>query len=189
MTERLHQIKELPVGDITPSDARILLLLARRLLVRLDDRRETPQTLARHGLCRRRRSDYQGLQLLKPITPLKPFSGKEIYHGKYFDGFERLDCRSTPTSQTSQTFQTAQTFYSKSWQSAANIIAANSDTGTGLYLTDFGSGGDKGSRTPDLLNAIETLYQLSYIPNKEVARIISYRRAVVNGELSQSFRR
>ena len=27
-----------------------------------------------------------------------------------------------------------------------------------------GSGGDKGSRTPDLLNAIETLYQLSYIP-------------------------
>ena len=27
-------------------------------------------------------------------------------------------------------------------------------------------GGDKGSRTPDLLNAIETLYQLSYIPNK-----------------------
>ena len=35
-------------------------------------------------------------------------------------------------------------------------------------------GGDKGSRTPDLLNAIETLYQLSYIPDKEVARIISY---------------
>ena len=27
-------------------------------------------------------------------------------------------------------------------------------------------GGDKGSRTPDLLNAIETLYQLSYIPKK-----------------------
>ena len=26
------------------------------------------------------------------------------------------------------------------------------------------NGGDKGSRTPDLLNAIETLYQLSYIP-------------------------
>ncbi len=26
------------------------------------------------------------------------------------------------------------------------------------------TGGDKGSRTPDLLNAIETLYQLSYIP-------------------------
>ena len=51
------------------------------------------------------------------------------------------------------------------------------------------NGGDKGSRTPDLLNAIETLYQLSYIPNKEVARIISYRRAVVNGELSQSVRR
>ena len=54
----------------------------------------------------------------------------------------------------------------------------------------FLTGGDKGSRTPDLLNAIETLYQLSYIPNKkEVARIISYRRAVVNGELSRSFRR
>ena len=28
----------------------------------------------------------------------------------------------------------------------------------------FLDGGDKGSRTPDLLNAIETLYQLSYIP-------------------------
>ena len=28
------------------------------------------------------------------------------------------------------------------------------------------SGGDKGSRTPDLLNAIETLYQLSYIPRE-----------------------
>ena len=30
--------------------------------------------------------------------------------------------------------------------------------------THFWDGGDKGSRTPDLLNAIETLYQLSYIP-------------------------
>ena len=35
-----------------------------------------------------------------------------------------------------------------------------------LGETRFSSGGDKGSRTPDLLNAIETLYQLSYIPNK-----------------------
>lgn len=26
--------------------------------------------------------------------------------------------------------------------------------------------GDKGSRTPDLLNAIQTLYQLSYIPEQ-----------------------
>ena len=34
-------------------------------------------------------------------------------------------------------------------------------------------GGDKGSRTPDLLNAIETLYQLSYIPKKENADMIS----------------
>ena len=34
-------------------------------------------------------------------------------------------------------------------------------------------GGDKGSRTPDLLNAIETLYQLSYIPKKENARSLS----------------
>ena len=59
-----------------------------------------------------------------------------------------------------------------------------------LGETHFRFGGDKGSRTPDLLNAIETLYQLSYIPNKkEVARIISYPRAVVNGELSRSFRR
>ena len=31
----------------------------------------------------------------------------------------------------------------------------------------FLNGGDKGSRTPDLLNAIETLYQLSYIPKKK----------------------
>ena len=38
------------------------------------------------------------------------------------------------------------------------------------HLTD---GGDKGSRTPDLLNAIETLYQLSYIPKKENAYMIS----------------
>ena len=29
---------------------------------------------------------------------------------------------------------------------------------------DLLKGGDKGRRTPDLLNAIETLYQLSYIP-------------------------
>ena len=34
-------------------------------------------------------------------------------------------------------------------------------------------GGDKGSRTPDLLNAIETLYQLSYIPKKENAHMLS----------------
>ena len=34
-------------------------------------------------------------------------------------------------------------------------------------------GGDKGSRTPDLLNAIETLYQLSYIPKKENACMVS----------------
>ena len=33
-----------------------------------------------------------------------------------------------------------------------------------LGETRFRDGGDKGSRTPDLLNAIETLYQLSYIP-------------------------
>lgn len=30
-------------------------------------------------------------------------------------------------------------------------------------------GGGKGSRTPDLLNAIQTLYQLSYTPEKECA--------------------
>ena len=39
-------------------------------------------------------------------------------------------------------------------------------------LQDF-DGGDKGSRTPDLLNAIETLYQLSYIPKKENAHSLS----------------
>ena len=37
-------------------------------------------------------------------------------------------------------------------------------------------GGDKGSRTPDLLNAIETLYQLSYIPKKENACMLSKYR-------------
>ena len=29
-------------------------------------------------------------------------------------------------------------------------------------------GGDKGSRTPDLLNAIQALYQLSYAPAKKL---------------------
>ena len=38
---------------------------------------------------------------------------------------------------------------------------------------DLGDGGDKGSRTPDLLNAIETLYQLSYIPKRKTAHRIS----------------
>ena len=40
-----------------------------------------------------------------------------------------------------------------------------------MVSQDF-DGGDKGSRTPDLLNAIETLYQLSYIPKKENAHMI-----------------
>ena len=40
-----------------------------------------------------------------------------------------------------------------------------------MVSQDF-DGGDKGSRTPDLLNAIETLYQLSYIPKKENAHIL-----------------
>ena len=35
-----------------------------------------------------------------------------------------------------------------------------------LVLHTKTNGGDKGSRTPDLLNAIETLYQLSYIPTE-----------------------
>ena len=35
---------------------------------------------------------------------------------------------------------------------------------TAIGETHVRDGGDKGSRTPDLLNAIETLYQLSYIP-------------------------
>ena len=39
--------------------------------------------------------------------------------------------------------------------------------------THLYDGGDKGSRTPDLLNAIETLYQLSYIPKKENAHMLS----------------
>ena len=39
----------------------------------------------------------------------------------------------------------------------------------------FQNGGDKGSRTPDLLNAIETLYQLSYIPKNKTAHRIPKR--------------
>ena len=46
------------------------------------------------------------------------------------------------------------------------------------------NGGDKGSRTPDLLNAIETLYQLSYIPKRcvKTVHIISYIPSLVNTE-------
>ena len=44
----------------------------------------------------------------------------------------------------------------------------------------YRNGGDKESRTPDLLNAIETLYQLSYTPMIENALIISYLRRKVN---------
>ena len=47
-------------------------------------------------------------------------------------------------------------------------VYANFTTGA----TWFPTGGDKGSRTPDLLNAIETLYQLSYIPAKRKQRIL-----------------
>ena len=42
-----------------------------------------------------------------------------------------------------------------------------------LAKRTFSTGGDKGSRTPDLLNAIETLYQLSYIPIRRLAYIIA----------------
>ena len=38
-------------------------------------------------------------------------------------------------------------------------------------------GGDKGSRTPDLLNAIQALYQLSYTPGTLLI-IASFRSAV-----------
>ena len=41
----------------------------------------------------------------------------------------------------------------------------------------FTDGGDKGSRTPDLLNAIETLYQLSYIPKKKL--FVVYQNAAM----------
>ena len=40
--------------------------------------------------------------------------------------------------------------------------------------THLFGGGDKGSRTPDLLNAIETLYQLSYIPMNSKRQILSH---------------
>ena len=84
-------------------------------------------------------------------------------------------------------------FYSPhTYLATAELVLENKKRVPPLFISEthlFG-GGDNESRTRDLLNAIETLYQLSYIPNKkEVARIISYRRAVVNGELSQSFRR
>ena len=35
-----------------------------------------------------------------------------------------------------------------------------------LCVRLFVCGGDKGSRTPDLLNAIQALYQLSYAPER-----------------------
>ena len=41
-----------------------------------------------------------------------------------------------------------------------------------LGLMRFWDGGGKGSRTPDLLNAIETLYQLSYTPKNKTRQII-----------------
>ncbi len=37
-------------------------------------------------------------------------------------------------------------------------------TSTDFVFAKFVCGGDKGSRTPDLLNAIQALYQLSYAP-------------------------
>ena len=39
----------------------------------------------------------------------------------------------------------------------------------GMY--PFENGGATGNRTPDLLNAIQTLYQLSYDPTKEYSKL------------------
>ena len=52
----------------------------------------------------------------------------------------------------------------------------------GTDSQSYSDGGDKGSRTPDLLNAIETLYQLSYIPMKRKRCILSHNHhAIVKG--------
>ncbi len=42
--------------------------------------------------------------------------------------------------------------------------------GSGCYR-NLVDGGGMGSRTPDLLNAIQTLYQLSYTPERDILRI------------------
>ena len=79
-----------------------------------------------------------------------------------------------------------------------NRSAGFSSTGFALYLrktkktalSGLFDGGDKGSRTPDLLNAIETLYQLSYIPSKKKWRVLSHIDAHLSmAKLNQSFRR
>jgi rhamnogalacturonyl hydrolase YesR len=44
--------------------------------------------------------------------------------------------------------------------------------------------GDEGGRTPDLLNAIQALYQLSYIPN-EVRKEVYLAWAVCQPNLAQ----
>ena len=47
--------------------------------------------------------------------------------------------------------------------------------GSGCYR-NLVDGGGMGSRTPDLLNAIQTLYQLSYTPEKDVNIVSEFPR-------------
>ena len=53
--------------------------------------------------------------------------------------------------------------------------------------TRFTDGGDKGSRTPDLLNAIEALYQLSYIPIRERAILSHINELLSTGNFSKFY--
>lgn len=49
----------------------------------------------------------------------------------------------------------------------------------------FKSGGAKGNRTPDLLNAIQTLSQLSYGPFIKGIYPVNYKKSIVNHKLSR----
>lgn len=51
-------------------------------------------------------------------------------------------------------------------------------------LIDY-SGGAKGNRTPDLLNAIQTLSQLSYGPFIKGIYPVNYKKSIVNHKLSR----
>ena len=50
----------------------------------------------------------------------------------------------------------------------------------------FSFGGDEGDRTPDLLNAIQALSQLSYAPKSFTSDIIRKKGCFVNSFLTKS---
>ena len=51
--------------------------------------------------------------------------------------------------------------------------------------TSFNVGGDEGDRTPDLLNAIQALSQLSYAPKSFTSDIIRKKENFVNNFLTR----